>query len=144
MWKVWLRTVETTLELNFCSFDCTVCYWFTCRRNVVHCHTHGVMKSLLAHPFHRYIKSHFRIHFSLYFKAKLRAKSLSWKSVFIDMALLSLRNWGELGNGLLRSGARFSKVPKAFLARKTFHKTPTRKFWKAGLLICCKVKCKVK
>ena len=37
-----------------------------------------------------------------------------------------------------RSGGRFSKVPKAFRARKAIHKTPTRLFCEAGLFICCK------
>ena len=35
-------------------------------------------------------------------------------------------------------GARFSKVPKAFRARKAIHKTPTHLFCEAGLFICCK------
>ena len=34
-----------------------------------------------------------------------------------------------------RLGARFSKVPKTFLARKAIRKTPTRLFCKAGLFI---------
>ena len=37
-----------------------------------------------------------------------------------------------------RLGARFSKVPKAFRAPKAIRKTPTRSFYKASLLICCK------
>ena len=48
------------------------------------------------------------------------------------------------------SGGRFSKVSKAFQARKAIHKTPTRLFCEAGLFICfkgnknlnnCKVSC---
>ena len=35
-------------------------------------------------------------------------------------------------------GARFSKVPKTFWARKAIPKTATRLFCKAGLFICCK------
>ena len=35
-------------------------------------------------------------------------------------------------------GARFTKVPKTFRARKVIRKTPTRLFCKAGLFICCK------
>ena len=35
-------------------------------------------------------------------------------------------------------GARFSKVPKTFRARKAIRKTPTSLFCKAGLFICCK------
>ena len=35
-------------------------------------------------------------------------------------------------------GARFSKVPKTFQARKAIRKTTTYLFCKAGLLICCK------
>lgn len=38
-----------------------------------------------------------------------------------------------------RLGTRFSKVLKAFLARKAIRiKNPTRSFYKASLLICCK------
>ena len=49
-----------------------------------------------------------------------------------------------------RTGARFSKVPKAFRARKAIRKTPACLFCKAGLFICrkgnknknnCKVSC---
>ena len=36
------------------------------------------------------------------------------------------------------TGDRFSKVPKAFQAWKAIRRTPTRKFWKAGLFIWCK------
>ena len=36
------------------------------------------------------------------------------------------------------SGARFSKVPRTFRARKAIRKTTTYLFCKAGLLICCK------
>ena len=36
------------------------------------------------------------------------------------------------------SGARFSKVPRTFRARKAISKTATRLFCKASLLICCK------
>ena len=35
-------------------------------------------------------------------------------------------------------GARFSKVPRTFRARKAIRKTTTCSFCKAGLLICCK------
>ena len=35
-------------------------------------------------------------------------------------------------------GARFSKVPRTFRARKAIRKTTTRLFCKAGLFICCK------
>ena len=35
-------------------------------------------------------------------------------------------------------GARFSKVPRTFRARKAIRKTATCLFCKAGLLICCK------
>ena len=35
-------------------------------------------------------------------------------------------------------GARFSKVPRTFRARKAIRKTTTCLFYKAGLLICCK------
>ena len=35
-------------------------------------------------------------------------------------------------------GARFSKVPNLFRARKAIRKTPTRLFGKAALFICCK------
>ena len=38
----------------------------------------------------------------------------------------------------LGPGARFSKVPKPFRARKAIHKSPTRLFCEAGLFICCK------
>ena len=34
-------------------------------------------------------------------------------------------------------GARFSKVPKTFRARKAIHETPTCLICKAGLFICC-------
>ena len=49
---------------------------------------------------------------------------------------------------LVWPGARFSKVPRTFRARKTIRKTTTCLFCKAGLLICCKGnksknKCKV-
>ena len=37
-----------------------------------------------------------------------------------------------------RPGARFSKVPRTFRARKAIRKTTTCLFCKAGLLICCK------
>ena len=43
--------------------------------------------------------------------------------------------WAIWGLG---PGARFSKVPKPFRARKAIHKTPTRLFCEAGLFICCK------
>ena len=36
------------------------------------------------------------------------------------------------------SGARFSKVPRIFRARKAIRKTTTSLFCKAGLFICCK------
>ena len=36
------------------------------------------------------------------------------------------------------SGARLSKVPKTFRARKAIPKLPTSSFSKAGPLICCK------
>ena len=39
---------------------------------------------------------------------------------------------------LHRSGARFSKVPRTFRARKVIRKTTTSLFCKAGLFICCK------
>ena len=39
---------------------------------------------------------------------------------------------------VLWPGARFSKVPRTFRARKTIRKTTTCLFCKAGLLICCK------
>ena len=52
----------------------------------------------------------FRVHISLYFKASLRAKSLLWKSVFIHIEIRTTywdwlweRDYGELGNGLLKS-----------------------------------------
>ena len=47
----------------------------------------------------------------------------------------------KLRNGLagLRPGARFSKVPRTFRARKAIRKTKTCLFSKAGLFICCKV-----
>ena len=35
-------------------------------------------------------------------------------------------------------GARLSKVPKTFRARKAIRKTPTFLFCKAGRFICCK------
>ena len=38
----------------------------------------------------------------------------------------------------LLSGARFSKVPRTFRARKAIRKTTTYLFCKVGLLICCK------
>ena len=38
----------------------------------------------------------------------------------------------------LGPGARFSKVPKTFRARKAIRKTATCLFCKAGLIICCK------
>ena len=38
------------------------------------------------------------------------------------------------------SGARFSKVPKTFRARKAIRKTPTCLFYKADPFICCKGK----
>ena len=37
-----------------------------------------------------------------------------------------------------RPGARFSKVPKTFRARKAIRKTMTRSFCKTDLFICCK------
>ena len=37
-----------------------------------------------------------------------------------------------------RAGARLSKVPRTFQARKAIRKTTTYLFCKAGLLICCK------
>ena len=37
-----------------------------------------------------------------------------------------------------RPGARFSKVPKTFRARKAIRKTPTRLFCEVALFICCK------
>ena len=37
-----------------------------------------------------------------------------------------------------RPGARFSKVPRTFRARKAIRKTTNCLFCKAGLLICCK------
>ena len=39
---------------------------------------------------------------------------------------------------IMCSGARFSKVPRTFRARKAIRKTTTCLFCKAGLLICCK------
>ena len=36
------------------------------------------------------------------------------------------------------SGARFTKVPTTFRARKAIRQTPTRLFFKACLIICCK------
>ena len=57
---------------------------------------------------------HFWVHLSFHFKARLSAKSLLWKSVFIHIEIgtnyhnknshldsLWKRDWGELGNGLL-------------------------------------------
>ena len=56
---------------------------------------------------------HFRVHFSLCFKAKLSVRSLLWRSVFIYIETganypnknfaLWKRDWGELGSGLLFS-----------------------------------------
>ena len=41
-------------------------------------------------------------------------------------------------DGSFFPGARFSKVPRTFRARKAIRKTTTCLFCKAGLLICCK------
>ena len=58
--------------------------------------------------------------------------------------------WEKFWNLFLLSGARFSKVPRTFRARKAIRKTTTYLFCKAGLLICfkgnknknnCKVSC---
>ena len=39
---------------------------------------------------------------------------------------------------VVRSGGRFSKVPKTFRARKAIRKTPTCLSCNAGFFICCK------
>ena len=44
----------------------------------------------------------------------------------------------RLGPDFQRPGARFSKVPKTFRARKAIRKTTTCLFCKAGLFRCCK------
>ena len=54
---------------------------------------------------------YFRVHFSLYFEARLRTTSLLWISVFIHIEIgtnnhnksfsLWQKDWGERGNGLL-------------------------------------------
>ena len=49
-----------------------------------------------------------------------------------------LRSRTELG--LFGPGARFSKVPKTFRARKAIRKTLSHIFCKAGLFMCCKGK----
>jgi len=43
---------------------------------------------------------------------------------------------GITGRNMLRSGARFSKVPKTFLARKAIREPTNRLFRKADLLTC--------
>ena len=70
------------------------------------------------------LTGHFRVHFSLHFKARLSAKTLLWKSVFIHieigtnhhkishLASLWKRDWGELGNGLLVWLEFFSDIPE--------------------------------
>ena len=40
-------------------------------------------------------------------------------------------------SGVFGPGARFSKVPKTFRARKAIRETPTCLICKAGLFICC-------
>ena len=44
----------------------------------------------------------------------------------------------------IRPGARFSKVPITFRARKAICETANRLFWKAGILTCFKGKQKEK
>ena len=56
--------------------------------------------------------------------------------------------FGAVGVIMLKPGARFSKVPRTFRARKAIRKTATSLFCKAGLFICCrgnknKYNCKV-
>ena len=56
--------------------------------------------------------------------------------------------FGAVGVIMLKPGARFSKVPRTFRARKAIRKTATCLFCKAGLFICCrgnknKYNCKV-
>ena len=46
--------------------------------------------------------------------------------------------WLSCYSGLMIPGARFSRVPKTFRARKTIREPATRLFCKAGLFICCK------
>ena len=50
-----------------------------------------------------------------------------------DTDVLSVESSGQMG-----AGARFSKVPRTFRARKAIRKTTTCFFCKAGLFICCK------
>ena len=69
---------------------------------------------------------HFRVHISLYFKARLSVKSLLWKSVFIHIEIgtnyhnkilhldsLWRRDLGKLGNGVLSRLYSSEKFPVA-------------------------------
>ena len=57
-------------------------------------------------------------------------------SIYPAISLATRSNLGLSRNG--PPGARFSKVPNFFRARKAIRKTPTRLFGKAALFICCK------
>ena len=46
--------------------------------------------------------------------------------------------WNGVVTRYMGSGARFSKVPRTFRARKAIRKTTTCLFCKASFLICCK------
>ena len=52
--------------------------------------------------------------------------------------LIHIENRTNYHNKHFAPGARFSKVPKTFRARKAISKTATRLFCKASLLICRK------
>ena len=57
-------------------------------------------------------------------------------SLSLSFNILSF--YGNLLLYLLRPGARLSKVPITFRARKAICETANRLFWKAGLLTCFK------
>ena len=58
-------------------------------------------------------------------------------SVFIStMVLINDQSFGSFESMFPSPGARFSKVPKTFRARKAICETANRLFWKADLLTC--------
>ena len=52
--------------------------------------------------------------------------------------VFELRVETKFEEALNNSGARLSKVPRTFRARKAIRKTTTCLFCKAGLFVCCK------
>ena len=71
----------------------------------------------------------------------------SCQCVFIDRFILrpNFLEWDSRGSAMTNRkklidvpGARFSKVPRTFRARKAIRKATTCLFCKAGLFICCK------